>query len=366
MRRPFSSLMFAPALVAAAFGHSPVSSAAAQRTFVASYGLTANTAFDCSIAKPCRAFNEAIGVTSPKGEVIVLDSAGYGPVTVTKAVSLVAPSGIYAGISVSSGDGVTVNAGASDVVVLRGLSINGQGGNRGILFQSGARLRIENCIVSGMSVAGISHNAANGEMIVIDTIVRDNGGSGIVIGGDVPTAMLDHVRSEHNGGNGLDVAPIAGSAGVLVTVVDGAFTRNEGKGIGAAALAGATVTLAVTGATMSYNGQDGLAVVSNAGSAAASLRRNVFNDNGGHGLFIQGDVKAAVLENTAHRNGGHGIRLEGDTVLVLLGGNSAVANLTVPGTICSSAPGAGSVRSLGDNINDNTAFFACSFFESHF
>jgi hypothetical protein len=31
---------------------------AAQRTFVASYGLTTNTAFNCSIAKPCRQFSE--------------------------------------------------------------------------------------------------------------------------------------------------------------------------------------------------------------------------------------------------------------------------------------------------------------------
>src|SRR5215831_3490796 len=84
--------------------------ASAQRTFVASYGLTSNTAFNCSLAKPCRAFGEAIGVTNAKGEVIVLDSAGYGPVTITKSVSLVAPPGIYAGITVLSGDGVTINA----------------------------------------------------------------------------------------------------------------------------------------------------------------------------------------------------------------------------------------------------------------
>src|SRR6185369_15949081 len=54
----------------------------AQRTFVASYGVSANTGFNCSIAKPCRAFNEAITVTNLGGEVIVLDSAGYGPVTI--------------------------------------------------------------------------------------------------------------------------------------------------------------------------------------------------------------------------------------------------------------------------------------------
>src|SRR5262245_2610773 len=110
----------------------PISAfAAAQRTFVASYGLTTNPAFHCSLTKPCRAFAEAISVTGSKGEVVVLDSAGYGPVAITKSVSIIAPPGIYAGISVISGDGVTVNAPGA-VVVLRGLFINGQGGRWGV------------------------------------------------------------------------------------------------------------------------------------------------------------------------------------------------------------------------------------------
>jgi hypothetical protein len=61
--------------------------------FVAAYGAAANTAFNCSIAKPCRSFSDAIGVTSAQGEVVVFDSAGYGPVTITQSVSIIAPTG---------------------------------------------------------------------------------------------------------------------------------------------------------------------------------------------------------------------------------------------------------------------------------
>ena len=43
--------------------------------------------------------------------MIVLDSAGYGPVTTTKAVSLTAPPDVYAGISVFSGDDRKIDAG---------------------------------------------------------------------------------------------------------------------------------------------------------------------------------------------------------------------------------------------------------------
>ena len=117
----------------------------AQRTFVASNGVDINP---CTIAQPCRSFGAAIGKTLAGGEVIVLDSAGYGVVTITKSISIIAPAGIYAGVSVPSGQtGVTVN-GAGIVVVLRGLTINGTGGSVGVHFtHSGSRLRIENWAV---------------------------------------------------------------------------------------------------------------------------------------------------------------------------------------------------------------------------
>jgi parallel beta-helix repeat protein len=259
---------------------------------------------------------------------------------------------------VFSGDGITVNAPGA-IVVLRGLSINGQGGNRGVFFQAGARLRIENCVISSMSVAGISHNAASGEMIVLDTVVRDNTGSGIVVGGDVPVAVLDHVRSEHNGGDGLNVAPTGGSIGVLVTVTNSLFTRNEGRGIGAGALPGATLTIVVERSVMSYNGQDGVVTNSTTGATAATLTRNMINDNGGHGIWLQGNTKGTASENALHRNSGNGIRVEGDTFSIYLSANSAVANLTLPGIVCFTA-GTGAVSTLGNNMGDG-ASFACAY-----
>jgi hypothetical protein len=65
-------------------------------------------------------------VTAANGEIVVLDSGGYGRVTIDKSVSIVAPPGIYAGISVFAGqDGVTIFT-PGITVVLRGLTINGR------------------------------------------------------------------------------------------------------------------------------------------------------------------------------------------------------------------------------------------------
>ena len=56
------------------------------------------------------AFGAAIVQTSNGGEIVVLDSAGYGPVVINKPVSIVAPPGVYAGVSVLGGTGIVVNA----------------------------------------------------------------------------------------------------------------------------------------------------------------------------------------------------------------------------------------------------------------
>lgn len=94
------------------------------RTFVSSHGLDTN---DSRLATPCRSIGAALAQTDPGGEIIVLDSAGYGAIAINKSVSVVAPEGIYAGITVTAGIGIDVSAGT---VALRGLTIRGPGGAR--------------------------------------------------------------------------------------------------------------------------------------------------------------------------------------------------------------------------------------------
>src|SRR5262245_32153968 len=90
-----------------------------QRTFVSGLGNDGNP---CSRTAPCRTFPQAISQTSAGGEVYVLDSAGYAAFTITKSVSIVAPLGVTAGISVFSGDGIDISIGSNDTVILRGLT----------------------------------------------------------------------------------------------------------------------------------------------------------------------------------------------------------------------------------------------------
>jgi len=170
---------------------------ASQRTFVASFGNdAANLAAGCTISLPCRSFQSAATKTDPGGEIVVLDSAGYGSVTIAKSLSIIAPAGVSAGISVFSGDGIVINGTGVDVV-LRGLSVNGLGGDNGINFLSGNSLRIENCIIARMASNGVQAKAANSTVFVTGTQVRNSGQSGIYLEGP-QRDFIENVRAESN------------------------------------------------------------------------------------------------------------------------------------------------------------------------
>jgi hypothetical protein len=127
--------------------------AQANRTFVSGTGTDAGA---CTRPAPCRSFAFAITQTAAGGEIDTLDAAGYGLVTITKAISIFNGAG-FAGIQPGSGlNGVTINAGAGDSIHLRGLTIEGLGGGlNGIQFTTGGNLEIENCVIRNFANIGI-------------------------------------------------------------------------------------------------------------------------------------------------------------------------------------------------------------------
>jgi hypothetical protein len=315
------------AVAGAQFIVMPDARATAQRTFVASTGLDTNA---CSLTQPCRSFVRAITQANAGGEIIVQDSAGYGSVTITTSVSIIAPPGIYAGISVFPGlDGVTVNAPGA-TVVLRGLSINGQGGDIGINLLQAARLRIESCVISNMGSWGIGHRATGGEMIVLDTIVRDNLDAGITLLMTNGSVLIDHVRSEHNKFDGLHIAQNPGSGGANATIVDSVFTHNGGNGIIDGTVAGAVTTVQLERSILSNNGGEGFRANVFAFADAvvlATLTRNAISGNGGDGVLISavfpGFATGFLLDNSVQKSGGYGINANGSGAIVRASSNVA-------------------------------------------
>src|SRR5258705_3588031 len=149
---------------------------AVQRTFVASFGNDANTATNCGFANPCRGFTAAHGVTDPNGEIVALDAAGYGAVTITKSITITANPGFYAGISASAGNAITI-ATAGVNVILRGLNINSLGALNGVSMTAGNSLSIENCVISNYNVSGTGNGvivSTAAKVKIVDSVFRDN------------------------------------------------------------------------------------------------------------------------------------------------------------------------------------------------
>jgi hypothetical protein len=268
---------------------------AGQRSFVSGAGADVGT---CPPTAPCRSLGYAIAHTSPSGEVIVLDSAGYGPVTITQSISITAPPGIYAGISVFSGNGVTINAPGA-TVVLRGLSITGQGGTHGILAVDASRVHVENCVISHMNGIGIYHTMPNGAMFVLDTIVRDNA-DGVGLVAKDASIQLDHVRSEHNQNGGFYIAPVPGSTSANATITDSIFSANGVNGIWVDTVSAAVTSTHVERSVMNDNGHDGVYATSGVGYAYVTLAHNAIGTNGYDAVELlapTGRVTAIMSEN---------------------------------------------------------------------
>jgi len=173
------------------------------RTWVSSGGSDANP---CTRDLPCRNFGAAMTAVDPGGEVVALDSAGYGPVTITKSVAIIAPAGVHAAIAPTSGSAVVINAGLSDSVSLRNLYLNSQGATVGIVLESGQLLSVENVVVAGFTSSGISQATTNSSrLFVSDSILRKNGTGLYSFKGSTPasSAVIRGTSFVANGSSGV-------------------------------------------------------------------------------------------------------------------------------------------------------------------
>jgi hypothetical protein len=186
------------------------SHAQATRTWVSGVGDDANP---CSRTAPCKTFAGAISKTAPKGEINVLDPGGFGGVTITKSISIIAEN-VQAGVLVSGTNGIIINAGVNDVVELVGLNIDGVGtGLAGVKVLSAKAVHIRRSSVRGFAnvSSGVGIHVAPSvnpaKVTVSDTVVTQNT-QGILdapAGGaaSASTVTVDRVVVENNGGPGI-------------------------------------------------------------------------------------------------------------------------------------------------------------------
>ena len=289
----------------------------------------------------------------------MLDSAGYGAVNIAKSVSIIAPQGVYAGISIQIFDpfGVSVD-GPSIVVVLRGLSLNGQAGNvgTGIQFIQGSRLYVEHCTISGFGIGGIYAGTGTGHTFVTDTTVRETGSYGIAARGLI-YMTIDRSRVERNSLGGVSVGQ-----GVMLTITDSVVAENLGGGINAFSDISSRETVAtITGSTISQNYSQGVSAYADGNGTIVriALTRNTISGNADTNVYLRaatsgtgtGVVTAVITDNTIVRSSRNGVVAGGSGVSATIAAN-AISGNDPNGVLVE----AGAVlKSRGNNIvQDNT------------
>jgi hypothetical protein len=281
--------------------------AQATRTFVSPTGSDASAT--CSLAAPCRTFLAAYALTNAGGEIAVLGTAGYGTLTISKAISIVNGGGFEAGIAVpSGGTGITINAGPNDAVSLRGLTIEGAGlGSVGIQFNTGKSLTIQNSVAQHFTSTGISffpNQSTSSQLIVKDTFVANNGNDGILvfpfIGAGAVTAVFNHVETDNNG---IGISLETGTGGTVTAIAsDCVSTGNSTDGfIATSGAGGVSVNLMLVGSVAANNGTGieafGIGAVIRVGLTTVTGNGNGWMNTVGV-LQSYGDNK--INGNTAH------------------------------------------------------------------
>nr|WP_249146322.1 right-handed parallel beta-helix repeat-containing protein [Bradyrhizobium diazoefficiens] len=261
--------------------------AQATRTWVSGVGDDVNP---CSRTAPCKTFAGAISKTAAGGEIDVLDPGGFGTVTITKSITIDG-NGTFASILSSATNGINVNAGATDVVILRNLSINGAGttlGINGINFLAGRRLVIENCTIENFSTAGINiqPSTSGAQTFISDTTVKTSVAgilaSSVNAAGAI-AAFISNTSVTHGGAGALGISVVvpAGkpSVAVLLNRVNAAFysTAVSANGAGASIVMGNSVVFA-----------NGTGVSQVSSGVVTSFKNNEFSGNGVDGTPLGG------------------------------------------------------------------------------
>jgi hypothetical protein len=267
--------------IAVAVAYAAPAHAQATRTRVSGVGEDVNP---CSRTAPCKTFPGAISKTAANGEIDCLDPGGFGQVTITKSITIDC-GGVTGGILSSLVNGVIVNAGVNDRIVLRNLNINGVGnGSTGVRFLGGLHLTLENVRIQGTTGIGVDVNkGASGNLYMHNAYITQTGTAvRLFTGAGGINAILNDVKIDAVTGNGLEVA----SGSTVATIANSAITNVTGS---------ALITTGGGFINADRNIFAKNATGANAQAAGSSIRisNNAFNDNGVAFAVTSGNISSS-------------------------------------------------------------------------
>jgi len=197
---------------------------------------------------PCRSFQYTHdNIVVNGGSIFVKDSAGYGPIAISKSISIINDGAAMAAIFAASGNAISVTGGGD--VVLKGLTLDGGGSaTNGVAFTSSGSLTMANCTVRGFASNGVSVvPPGGGSIAIVDSLITGNAGAGVYTFGDSSgslTLTLSRDRIVNNGFTtmGYGVRLTGGGAAYQFSTIESSVIGENGIGLSVEASGSNTVS----------------------------------------------------------------------------------------------------------------------------
>lgn len=274
--------------------HATITNPHPQRAFVSAGGSDSN---DCEILAPCRTIAIALTQVQAGGEVVILDSGGFGNqlagtsglAVITQSVTITAAPGVQAAMSMPSQvDGLQINAPGA-VVSLRGLTLTqipGTSGSIGVHILAAQQVNVDNCIIQNVDAGVLATSyTANLEVNLRNTVI-DGVTFGIELNASSGSGALTQLNVKDSAILNTGAFDFNSSSATGIVVFDNVTAVIENARIGGFAF-GVGMYAVTTG--------------------SMTVRDSVISNNVNMGLELNGPVYASLSRNTlvANRNSGN-------------------------------------------------------------
>jgi hypothetical protein len=234
--------------------------------------------------------------------------------TITHALTIDGGSAEVVETVASGFSAFVINAGPNDRIVLRNLGMNGINqsaapGTNGILFNSGAALAVEHCVIEGFATYGINFQPpVRAHLTVSDSILVGNGSFGVATG----TGAL--IASTAAGTSGFN------RVGIVSTVID-----HGTSGI----TAGQNTKMEIDRVTVGRTGLGGgdFGITANGLNAEVSVDYSTISGNNFGGLHATNTAKMYVANSSITYNNTNGILSDAGGQVLSYGNNRVAGNI---------------------------------------
>jgi hypothetical protein len=243
-----------------------------------------------------------------------VDPAPYGPLTITHALTIDGGSAEVVETIATGFSAFTVNAGPNDRIVLRNLGMNGINqsaapGANGILFNSGASLDVEHCVIEGFANYGVDFQpTVRAHLSINDSVLVGNGSFGVATGTGALIASTSAATSGFNRVGIVSTVIADGTSGITA----GTNTKMEldHVTVGRTGLGGGDFGITATGAT-----------------AEVSVDYSTISGNNFGGLHATNGAKMYVANSSVTYNNTNGILSDAGGQVLSYGNNRVAGNV---------------------------------------